>query len=215
VATGADDVDRRAVHLEAVGVLEHHRGQTGHLRDGLALAAQGGEEGGQLGRGGLAGHDAVHDPGGVAAGEVLAAHERREEVRPAGVVLVAGGGKAGAGHRRASSATVSASRCGSRGRGTAASASDQVASQPSTGRPVSTRTGGHRNISFLSWREAPMPPEGWDSPSRLRTTQATVLASSTAISGVATSVQWPITTSSAGVSPTPRRTASRTDRSLL
>ena len=44
---------------------------------------------------------------------------------------------------RSSETTVSASWIGSSGCGTAASARDQVASQASCGRPVSTSTGGH------------------------------------------------------------------------
>ena len=44
---------------------------------------------------------------------------------------------------RSSETTVSASWIGSSGCGTAASARDQVASQASCGRPVSTTTGGH------------------------------------------------------------------------
>ena len=67
---------------------------------------------------------------------------------------------------RSSSATAAGSRTGSIGCGTAPSARDQVASQASSGRPVSTRIGGQRRISSLSWRHRPMPP-GTASPSRI------------------------------------------------
>ncbi len=63
--------------------------------------------------------------------------------------------------------TVSASWIGSSGWGTAASARDQVASQASCGRPVSTTTGGHWKISSLSCLAMPMPPAGTASPSRI------------------------------------------------
>ena len=59
------------------------------------------------------------------------------------------------------------SRIGSIGWGTAASARDQLASQASSGRPVSTRIGGQSAISSLSCLAIPMPPVGVASPSRI------------------------------------------------
>ena len=51
-------------------------------------------------------------------------------------------------------------RPGRAGAARPASARDQVASQASCGRPVSTRIGGQRKISSLSWRHMPMPADG-------------------------------------------------------
>ncbi len=59
------------------------------------------------------------------------------------------------------------STMGSTGCGTAASARDQLASQVSSGRPVSTRMGGQLASSSLSCLAIPMPPVGVASPSRM------------------------------------------------
>ncbi len=54
---------------DAEGLLAHDAGHAGDLVDGLALEAEGGDEGAELGGGGLAGHDLVHDGGGLLLGE--------------------------------------------------------------------------------------------------------------------------------------------------
>ena len=97
-------------------------------------------EAGDLGRGGLAGEQLAHRPRGLGRVEVRAGDQGPEDLGPAGGVLahVLAGTRA-----RSSETTVSASWIGSSGCGTAASARDQVASQASCGRPVSTTTGGH------------------------------------------------------------------------
>ena len=164
VAAGADDVDRRAPGGEAVGVLEHHARQARHLGGGLALGPQRREEARELRVGGRAGHHLVHDPARGAGRQVLAAGQGGEDVGP-GMRHGGARGRGGAGgvldrwgHRRARSATAAVSRASSSGRESAASAWDHVASQPSPGRPVSTRIGGQSNNSFLSWRQMPIPP---------------------------------------------------------
>lgn len=71
------------------------------------------------------------------------------------------------GGARNSESTVRPSTMGSTGCGTAASARDQLASQVSSGRPVSTRMGGQLASSSLSCLAIPMPPVGVASPSRM------------------------------------------------
>ena len=149
----------RPLHHERRRVLVHRRDQALELVDGLALGPQRHREAGDLHRGGRAGEDLAHRPGGLVRGEVAAADQRREHLGPrvgcghrdllagrtsiSGPTRPAGSSQRVAGTRGESRcATASASCSGSRGCGTAPSARDQVASQASCGRPVSTRIGG-------------------------------------------------------------------------
>ena len=138
VASGADDVDDPTFDRHRLGVAVHRVDEALHLVEGLALAAQRDGESGDLGGRGVAGEDLVHRPrrgGGV---EVLPRDQRRQDVRPGRRTWL----YADCRTPRARSMTVSARRSGSMGCGSAASARDQVASQASCGRPVSTSTGG-------------------------------------------------------------------------
>ena len=60
------------MHLE--GELAHYGGHAGDLLGGLALEPQGGEEGAELGGGGLAQHDLAHDRCGLVHGEGVAGY---------------------------------------------------------------------------------------------------------------------------------------------
>src|SRR5215213_3365211 len=68
--------------LERRGHGQHGLDQAGDLGGGLALDAQGGGEGGDLGRGGLTGQHRAHGRAGLLLAEVLTAQERPEHGGP-------------------------------------------------------------------------------------------------------------------------------------
>ena len=116
---------------------------------------------------------------------------------------------------RSSPDTASASWPGSIGWPTTASARDHVASQASCGRPVSTRMGGQRWISSLSWRVSPRPPVGVASPSRIIRSSPPASAVRSTTGPVATSTNSSSGRSGSGRVPRAVITARRTVRSSL
>ena len=145
VPAGADHVEQPAGHRDRVGRREHRVREAGDLLDGLALGPQRHGEAGDLHRGGVAGEDLAHRPGGLGGGQVLTGDQRAQDVGPGGhgQVVVSTRSTAVPARERSSATTESASRIGSIGWETVDSARDQVASQASCGRPISTRIGGH------------------------------------------------------------------------
>ena len=99
---------------------------------------------GDLGRCRVAGEDLAHRPGGLVRRQVVPLRRGRPGPRPSEVGRHDGQRVGGHSAAAADRSTASASRIGSIGCGTTASARDQVASQASCGRPVSTRIGGQR-----------------------------------------------------------------------
>src|SRR5690606_8626491 len=70
VAAGADDVHRVTVDAHQPRVLEHAAGQAVEFGGGGHLDLHGDAEGGDLGAGGVVGHDLVHHPCGVGGAQV-------------------------------------------------------------------------------------------------------------------------------------------------
>ena len=161
-----------ARHGDRGGELQHHLDQPGQLGDGLALAAQRDHERRQLGRGRLAAQDLLASPrpwprrAGRRPPDQAARAGRARSVTP--LTSDVGSCMRRSGHRARAAGRPPPPAAGTGRSGAAAtpSARDQVASQASSGRPVSTRIGGQRTISSFSWRHRPMPP-GTASPSRM------------------------------------------------
>src|SRR5665647_1137510 len=78
---------------------------------------------------------------------------------------------------------------GSSGCGTARSACDHAASQPSCGRPIRTSTGGQLKISLFSGRHRPRPPTGAASPSRTSRSNSPVSTASITAAAVIEAVE--------------------------
>ena len=75
VATGADDVERRARHLESARVFDHDVREALKLLHGLALGVKSHEERSHPDGRDLPGHDRVHGPTSLLIAEVLTSHE--------------------------------------------------------------------------------------------------------------------------------------------
>ncbi len=141
VAAGADDVEQPPGHRDRRGAaasIASTRPVTSSMVSPLARSATA-KPAIWAGVASPAEHLA-HRPGGLGGVEVGAGDEGARGP-PASCGSRRHGAQAGT-RERSSATTASASRIGSIGCGTAASARDQVASQASCGRPVSTRTGG-------------------------------------------------------------------------
>ena len=82
-----------------------------------------------------------------------------------------------------------------------ASAPDQVASQPSSGLPMISSTGGQPWISSLACLQTPMPPAGCASPSSTMTSVPPASSSRNSAGWVATSMISASGTSGAGRRP--------------
>ena len=136
--------------------------------------------------------------------------ERRQQGRPAsvrrGVTGSADDGDAAARGAGSARRRPSAASTGSSGMWITASASDQLASQPSCGRAISTTIGGQSSISYLNCRASPMPPVGWASPSRITRSRPPSSSCSTTSAFVAHSTQSMRPMSGAGRRPTAVRT---------
>jgi len=149
VGAAADQVRDRTGNADRGRVREHARGQAGHLLRGLPLGPQPHAEPGDLGRGCRPVHDLVHRPGRLAGAERLAADQRADKHgtgRPVrgrrshqGTVYPAA---IAAARDRIRAASSLASATGSIGWLTTASARDQVASQRSSARAMTSSTGG-------------------------------------------------------------------------